>query len=381
MGTGPLSFSQVLRGPRWLHSPRLPAWQKKILKEMIVRAPSAKTLMWILSSGTQSVNEVKALGVTSDAVLASAAAANKHLSVGREDRWLLTLPTYHVGGLGVLARAHLSGSRIFALPKWNAGEFAKRVARDWITLCSLVPTQVYDLVLGSVECPASLRAVVVGGGSLDPALYAAARGLGWPLLPSYGLTEACSQVATAGLDSLSRSDFPSLKVLPHLELDLREQRIFVRGESVCRYIARGGREGWFSLEDPLRDGWLPTEDLGEWVGRELRVLGRRDDVVKILGTLVPVNQVEHDALAFFRAAGLKGDLVVVAVGGGREGCVLVLVTDAAGSLRDWDECLSRYNAQVSGPFRIKQFCWVPRIPRGELGKVRRADLLSRLRLG
>ena len=122
--------------------------------------------------------------------------------------------------------------------------------------------------------------------------------------------------------------------------------------------------------------------MGEWVGaRALRVLGRRDDVVKILGTLVPVNQVEHEARAFFRAAGLHGDLFVVAVGGGREGHTLVLITDSKQSLRDWEAGLVKFNVQFPGPFRLKQFCWVPRIPRGELGKVHRAALLAQLRLG
>ncbi len=381
MGTNPLSFTQVLRGPRWLHSPRLLAWQKKILKEMITRSPSDKGLLWILSSGTQSVDEVKALGVTFDALLKSAAAVNKHLKVGREDRWLLTLPTYHVGGLGVLARGHLSGSRVLALPKWSAREFALRLAQDRITLCSLVPTQVYDLVSAAVVCPPALRAIVVGGGSLDPAVYLQARLLGWPLLPSYGLTEACSQVATAGLPSLQSRDFPALKVLSHLDLDLRDQRIFVRGDSICRYVARGGRGGWFSLEDPLRGGWLPTEDLGEWVGRDLRILGRRDDVVKILGTLVSVNQVEHEACAFFREQNLDGNVVLVAVGGGREGHRLVLVTDSMQSLKDWEDSQVVFNLTVPAPFRISQICWVPRIPRGELGKIKRAALLAKLRLG
>ena len=44
---------------------------------------------------------------------------------------------------------------------------------------------------------------MTGGGALDPSLYKQARDLGWPLLPSYGLTECGSQVATASLSSAS----------------------------------------------------------------------------------------------------------------------------------------------------------------------------------
>jgi O-succinylbenzoic acid--CoA ligase len=283
-----------------------------------------------------------------------------------------------VGGLGILARAHLSGAKVFRQAKWRAADFVKQVSEDKITLCSLVPTQVHDLVEAGLKAPQSMRAIVVGGGALDPALYQSARLLGWPLLPSYGLTETCSQIATAGLNSLTRRDFPELKILPHAEVELREQRIFARALSICRFIARGASEGRFSLEDPLRGGWLPTEDLGEWRNRGLHILGRRDDVVKILGLLVPVNEVEHEARAHFKKLG--GDLTVLAVSGGREGHFLVLVTDSASSLKEWERQFASFNAKTPGPRRLKQFCWVPEIPRGELGKVKRAALLGELRL-
>lgn len=380
MGTGPLSWAKIARGERWLYSPKLAAWQKKIINDMKKRVPQEKDLLWILSSGTQSVDEVKAIGVTHQAVLASAAAVNRHLQVRAHDRWLLNLPTYHVGGLGILARAHLSGSQVSVQKRWDAEKFVDLVGQDKVTLCSLVPTQIHDVVKASLKCPASLRAIVVGGGALDPSLYLSARRLGWPLLPSYGLTETCSQIATATLRSLSRRDFPALEVLSHAEVELREQRIFVRAKSLCRYVARGNKNSLFTIENPLRAGWLPTEDLGEWRRHGLRVLGRRDDVVKILGTLVPVNQVEHEARAFFKKAGLEADLTVVVVAGGREGHSLVLVIDSAQSLKEWELQLLNYNTKAPGPLRLRQLVWIPQIPRGELGKVKRAALLAELRL-
>ena len=40
-----------------------------------------------------------------------------------------------------------------------------------------------------------------GGGAVSDELYRDARALGWRVLPSYGMTECCSQVATALSDS------------------------------------------------------------------------------------------------------------------------------------------------------------------------------------
>lgn len=348
---------------------------------MRTRTPHEKGLLWLLSSGTQSVDQVKAIALTFEAFKNSARAVNEHLDARKSDRWLITLPTYHVGGLSILTRAYLSHSKFEYLKKWDALKFAQSVLDYKITLTSLVPTQVHDLVDGNMMCPVGLRAVVVGGGSLDPAIYRKARELGWPLLTSYGLTECCSQVATASLKSLERRDYPQLQVLPHVELELREQRIFLRSRSVCKWIAKGDREGQFTLEDPLRNGWLPTEDLAEWDRRGLKLLGRRDDVVKILGVLVPVQQVEHEARAFFQNKGFKGDIAIVAVAGGREENRLILVTDSQSSLREWESQLKVFNDKVPGPQRIKQFAWVARIPRGELGKVNRNALVESLSLG
>ncbi len=82
--------------------------------------------------------------------------------------------------------------------------FAEEMNEGAVTLTSLVPTQVHDLVQCALACPPSLRAVVVGGAELDPVLGERARELGWPVLQSYGMTEAASQVATASLASLDR---------------------------------------------------------------------------------------------------------------------------------------------------------------------------------
>ena len=378
MGKNSLTFNAVLKRGPWLHSAKLPAWQKPLLKALQSRAPKVKNLIWILSSGTTAVNEVKAIGVTKEALLASAAAVNRHLRSGAEDRWLLTLPVYHVGGLGILARAHLSKARVYSLNRWDTRGFAKSVDEFKITLTSLVPTQVHDLVTAGLTAPRSLRAVVIGGGALDPSLYARARELDWPLLPSYGLTECCSQVATAALDSLGQKKFPSLEILPHAEVRTDTGQIHVRAKSSCDLIARARSTGEYSLEYPLRDGWIRTEDLGEVKGRGLRVLGRADDVVKILGELVSVNQVEHEARAHLGILG--GDLTVMAVPGGREGHRLALLTDSSASLRVWLREVESFNALVQGPQRIKLLAWVPSIPRGELGKVKRASLLADLRL-
>lgn len=381
MAEGALTWTRYARGFQWLHSTKLAPWQVKAIRGLRRRLRARpRDEFWILSSGTQAVDEVKAIALKHEAVLASAEAVNRHLSASAADRWMVALPLFHVGGLGILARAHLSGSALIFHPHWNARSFVNELRTKTCTLTSLVPTQVHDLVVSGLEAPACLRAVVVGGGALDPELYARGRRLGWPLLPSYGLTECASQVATASLATLTGADFPALSILPHVEVDLRGSRVWLRSPACAHLVARGKESGAFSLEDPLRRGWLATEDLAERDGDGLRPLGRGDEVVKVLGELVPVAALEQRAQSFFHGRGLRGDMTVLAVAGGREGHRFWLVTDTHDSLLQWEAALAEWNASQPGPSRMKYICWVQKIPRGDLGKVKKGELRANLSL-
>lgn len=358
----------------WLLSPHLTAWQKRALRELRRRVPRDRESVWILSSGTQSVGQVKAIALKREAILCSADGVNRFLGADRRDVWLLALPAYHIGGFAIGVRAALSGSRVVTLSgaRWSAASYAQLARAERVTLSSLVPTQVHDLVACGLKAPASLRAIVVGGGALDPALYSRARALGWPVLPSYGMTETASQVATAKLESLQSAQYPGLSPLPHAEIELRGQQICIRSHSLCHWLATSDGER-FTLEDPRRAGWLATADLGEWRDGGLHVLGRRDDVVKVLGVLVPLAQVQSDL-------GLEFKGTILAVPSDRQGHQLVAVTDTVESLSQTARLVEAYNSRVAGPFRVALIAWVPSLPLGDLGKVKKAELAARLGL-
>jgi O-succinylbenzoic acid--CoA ligase len=363
----------------WLVPERLAAWQNPLVRELRARCPLDRDLIWILSSGTQSVNQVKAIGLDVAAIETSARSVNRFLQVTSADRWALALPDYHIGGYAILVRASLSRSRVFRLGQWAPESFTRFVDKNKITLASLVPAQIHDLVASKLRAPQALRAIVVGGGALLPDLYTRARALGWPLLPSYGLTECASQVATAPLRSLDRHVYPSLEVLPHVKIKTVEGRVWIRAESACRFVATMKPEGQFTLENPLRRGWLPTEDLGKVSRNRFTPLGRRDEVVKILGVLVSVPQVEMELSLLARD--LEGSVAVLAVSTPRAGAELVAVIDSPDSLVLWERILITYNQAAQGPARVSKLCWVPELPRTSLGKLKRQELRQGLHIG
>jgi O-succinylbenzoic acid--CoA ligase len=324
------------------------------------------------------------------AFLASAAAVNRHLEATRADTWAHALPVFHVGGLGILARARLSGAAVIGAvgARWDARRFEQRVHETRATLTALVPSQVHDLVAAGLHAPSSLRAVVVGGARLDPELCADARSLGWPCLPSYGLTETCSQVATAPLDRrLAGSCDPVLPVLAHAAIRADEDmRLRIRADSLLTCCAEATDEGVRSW-DPKEDGWLPTDDLGRVTSEGVEVLGRSSDSVKVLGEIVWIHRVEAAVRRWAAgdpAVGGRAEAAVVALPHARLGheLVVALASVDRARLEPLTEgqvlpSLAAFCRQALLPYeQPHRIAWVDAMPRTPLGKIQR-QLLAR----
>lgn len=332
-----------------LLNPRMPEEEQQTLRSFVRDLPAH---LWLATSGTTGALKLAAL--SKEAMLASAAAVNRHLHSDATDVWCRVLPLFHVGGLAIHARAFLSGARVIGA-QWDARRFA---SANEMTLASLVPAQVRDLVELELRAPARLRAVVVGGGALDAALYNEARALGWPLLPSYGMTETCSQVATATLAS------PELVLLGHLQARTEEDgRLALRGPSLL--TAYGTERG---LIDPKLDGWFLTEDLAHVHDGLVRIEGRRGDFIKIGGESVDLGRL--DAILAAIAGPFAG---VVAVPDARLGHVIHLAV--ARSL-DAEAVQAAFDARVHPFERARRVHVVAEIPRSALGKLMRKQLLE-----
>jgi O-succinylbenzoic acid--CoA ligase len=301
------------------------------------------------------------------ALLASAAMVNRHLSADANDRWLLALPDFHVGGMGVAARCYLAGGEMLALEgKWEPRKFHELARAHRITLSSLVPTQLYDLVHCGLGAPDTLRAVLIGGGRLADSLYQQAMELGWPLLETYGMTEAGSQIAT------SRAGHRELEILPGWQVRITDQgHLAIRGEPLLRaYVHCEGER--CSLSDPKQEGWFDTGDIADLCKGRVAVKGRADRCLKLSGELVNLTEVEQELARMAGELDLRDlEPVVVALADARRGSRLVLCSEGAAGA---DRLLDSYNRGCSPVQRIEDVCQLNEIPRGPLGKVRYAQL-------
>jgi len=275
--------------PRWTELERARARERSGARDADLRG--AGLAAFVHTSG--STGTPKALALSARALEASAAASAANLGWREGDRWLLAMTPAHVGGLSIVTRC-LAARRtvVVAAPGRFAASALLDVVEAWaVTLLSVVPTMLARL-LGHLAdrgrgFPPTLRAMLVGGAAVPAGLLERARGAGVEALATYGLTEACSQVATQRIGERG----PGAPPLPGVVVAIRGGRVHVGGPTLYSGTLRDG-----ALVAPvLADGLYDTGDLGRLAGGRLFVAGRADDRIVTGGENVDPSEVE-DAL-------------------------------------------------------------------------------------
>ena len=316
------------------------------------------------SSGTP-----KWIALSKESLLVSAAAVNDHLAVSAASCWGLALPPHHVGGFGVVARVFAAGCGFAEFGRrWDAPAFAQWLRERRITHTSLVPAQVHDLVAAGQRASATLRATVIGGGALDVATGRAARALGWPVLASYGMTEAASQIATQPISSLN--DIYQPAPLPLLAIwqaeTTPEQRLRITGSALFAGCLVCDNRHW--IYQPRETEWYLTNDRVILADGCLTPVGRTDTVIKVLGELVDLETIERELAALAGGALAPGMFAVVAVPDVRAGHALVPVFDAATDPALIASVLTNHARQTPAFRRLRPAVILPDFPRSPLGK-------------
>lgn len=381
-----------LKGTHVLFNPRQPAHEVSDVTGRLESLAGIQDHFWLATSGSSAQNpgELKWVALSMKSVRAAALAVNRHLEAASSDIWIHALPFFHVGGLGILARAHINGAQWVdglliqadGFRQWDCRAFYEKASESKATLSALVPTQVYDLVQAGLKSPPSLRAIVVGGAALNEELYARARALGWKLLPSYGLTECGAQVATACLSTLeSISDFPALKILSHIEIRSTAQgQLQMHGPSLLTGFALLRRErNRDTFIDPKVDGWFTSEDRGEVRSGFLLPQGRALDFVKIGGESVDLTRLSSVFERLKMELNLETDIVITSIADPRLGHSIAVFYAGSPPIQcppEVERLIEKFNESVAPFEKIRQIYQVPLIPRSALQKVLKAELLA-----
>lgn len=310
-----------------------------------------------------------------------------------EDRWLLCMPLFHVGGYAIIFRSLLHGSCLVVHRRFDPAAVSASLDNDGITLASFVPTMLTEVLAarGEKPMPSSLRRVFLGGGQPPAALVATIRRSRLPVLLTYGMTETCSQVALS--DPL---ESPSAQVyipLSPSEISLvRDSRrnlsfaepgepgeVAVRGPTVFKGFWR--RAGL--TKERFKEGWFLTGDVGVLqpeAGGGFLVLGRGEEMIVSGGEKVFPAEVE----SALREHGWVKDAVVLGVEDERWGQMVVAALEPKeGEGRPPSESeLSSFLRERIGRYKIpKRYLFVEEFPRTPTGKVRRDKVRALLSRG
>lgn len=312
--------------------------------------------------------------------LASAEAAMERLGPVVAERWLACMPLFHVGGLSILMRSVRFGGPVRLLARFDAVEVSEALDEGGIAAVSLVPTMLSRLLAhrGMRPAPSGLKVLLLGGAAAAPGLLAQALTAGFPVCPTYGLTEACSQVATAAPPQSGATQTRPMWPLQGTELrivhDGRDVPPGTPGEILVRgpTVMRGYLFDQHATAQALQGGWLRTGDIGCFDDEGgLQVLDRRDDLIvsggeNVYPTEIEAVLLEHPGVAESGVAGVPdGDL------GAR---VVAWIVAAPGPAPGAEALEQHCRERLAGFKRPREFRFVEALPRNAAGKLQRRRL-------
>ena len=286
-------------------------------------------------------------------IAAAVDASQRRLGNGPRDRWLLTLPLFHVGGLSIVWRSLAAGGSIELHRRFDTDAAVSALRGGVVTMASLVPTMLYRILERDPGPYAGLAAILLGGAPASVGLVERALIAGLPVLQTYGMTETSSQVATVERGTAVQALGTAGPPLSGFAVSIEDGEILVDGPAVSLgYVGEPPRVG------PHRSGDLGYVDAN---GR-IVVTGRKDGVIVTGGENVFPGAVE----AAIESIPLVGQAIVFGTADDEWGQVVVAVVEAtSGDLPQIVEGVRSLVARHEVPRRWIAVDALPLLPNGK----------------
>jgi o-succinylbenzoate---CoA ligase len=241
----------------------------------------------------------------------NATASALNLGLLPDDRWLVCLPLYHVGGLTTLIKSVIYGMPIILHDRFDPAAVNAAIRDERVTIISVVAVMLrrmldaLDAAGGDGRYPPWLRCVLLGGGPAPRPLLEDCARRGIPVVQTYGMTESCSQAVTLAPHDALRKLGSAGRPLAPVQLRIFADdgtpaapgvpgEIYLRGPTTT--------PGYHNRPDEtaavFHDGWFATGDLGYLdTDGYLYVLDRRADLIISGGENVYPAEIEAALLA------------------------------------------------------------------------------------
>lgn len=338
---------------------------------------NSESFFLIPTSGSTSFN-LKLVLLKKTAVINSARRVGNFFSFSQNENWLLTIPHFHIGGLSVLARAFAFDQKVYFQFKWKPAEFCIELLEKNIHYTSLVPTQIFDIISLKLKAPANLKVVFVGGGILSEQHFTIATELGWPIVKTFGMTETSSMIAYSRNKELSYDFFPNCfgRISKSGHLEVKSDSLF------SGYLIENSGNDSFHFQSfnlTTENDYWQTEDLADIENSHLYIKGRQQDILKIKGELVNLNDLRKAFSKIFESHFNPSGFAIISQSHERNENELILIIDKNNlplHQREnliFENILSEFNKTMLPFERIFTFVVVDSIERTELGKIKYAS--------
>ncbi|MDE5446602.1 amino acid adenylation domain-containing protein, partial [Bradyrhizobium sp. CSA207] len=345
----------------------------------------------LLTSGTAA--RPKMVPLTHRNVCLSATNAGRVLSLTSRDRLLNVLPLFHAHGLiSGLLTALAAGSSVICTNGFDASSFFGWMRELQPTWYTAVPT-IHRVLLTAAQADpdrvrsSSLRVIRSASSSLAPTILEGLEAMfGVPVLETYGMTEAASQIAANPFElrkvgSVGRAAGPEIAIMDEAGRALASGQ---HGEIVLRgpNMSRGYYNDDAATEAAFRNGWFRTGDLG-YLDSDgyLFIVGRIKDVINRGGQKISPLEVEEVLLS--HPAVLEAGVFAIPHHklGENVAAVVVMRPNSEASSDQLRQFVRKRLAAYKVPSLIRS---VAALPKGASGKVKRnalAELIATPRDG
>lgn len=334
------------------------------------------TAVVLFTSGSKS--RPKGVKLSFGNLFAGAFSFDYEFNSSPEDKFLASLPFYHIGGFSIITRSVLSGMQIIFPSGLKTENLLLAIRKYKPNYVSLVPTMLKRLLEKGLNHYEELKNVFVGGGPSAHNILTNAIRKQLPVTLVYGATETTSMVALKKLKDIS-SEFNGLHPIINVILKISDERkkelpINTKGEIVVTapQVAQGYLNKDEYSAEKFEGNSFYTGDAGyiDESGK-LFVLGRKDDIIISGGENINPAEIEEalishpeieDAYVFGETSEEWGEQIVAAI-------KVSVNSNLANST------LTEFLRTKIASFKIpKKFFFMDAIPRTALGKVKQSEL-------
>ena len=258
----------------------------------------------IFTSGSS--GGLKGVVHTFHSLLSSIVNGNEIFKHKTSDRWLASLPFYHIGGFQIICRALFYGVSIIIPESLQANQFSEAITEFKPTHASFVSPQLKRLLDSKIKPNKELRCSLIGGGFIDKDLLLEAKISGWHPVKVYGSSETASFVCALSENNIEDKGNSTGKPVGNNQIMVvdengiecsfqTEGEIVIKSESLFKYYLNNE----FETRNKSKQLGYFTSDSG-YIDEDgfLFITSRKNEMIVTGGKNVNPTEVENAILKY-----------------------------------------------------------------------------------